>query len=874
MGGESGAKTEAAVDASSSPLAATRPSASPQGYRLPGSTRPQSRNEPPSSSTSVRTSYTPSSPHSATERTGSTSPLTPFLSTPNEPLHSLMGIFPVTAQSADAGRQGPTALAGRSLSVLLYSRSESVESWLESDLRSGDKKEPLRVVLSTNATDGRSLSLAGIVRHSLMVDTGGSSPGVSLLAEEEPSTTSPSRGMSLTSQTEPSSTIAPHSASPESGTVEPTSGTCGPRPATCFARYAPDSPSSRTSPDSYPHQTGLDAAYAAGLIDGEGCIGIRTKRDTYFMVTVEITMAKKGLPVLRHIQSIFGGRLKLTVHATAKTAAAWKWHMSGVSAASFLPMVIPFLRLKREQALLALELTRMTAEASRHKNGDAIWTEEMRGAARLMKERMHVLNRLGPDPEDTNWFAHLAAGEWATPQITLMGTSEKFSDPWPNSGWMRSGRCSELTTLGLRTAASGSGSSPIYPTPSATPYGSSQNGINGVNGVNRRPSAGTPSLETMARHGNWPTPTSAPEAKNLGSNRTAGPNSLEECARNGSPRWPTPRAEDSESTGAHGGRIDTLTAALRTWPTPTVGDANSSGSRNVHGSLAHAGVSLTDAVRGDGGRGRWPTPSSRDHKDGDSQSCANVPINALLGRAVDHGAPVGLKLNPAWVCWLMGWPRGWDALEPMEKEAFDEWLGRTEASAAALRRGSVLDLREYATGAAPPQGPQPGEQRARKHRDSVPALPQGRAREGGGLGGWAGEASSVPDLWHLVSGGEDEAREGVLARVSEGDGAASGSEAVGRSSNGSPVHPVRGGVSEPNEIRDVQPFVREPSRLGAAPGWWAIDPGDTGEVPRTTLGVPDRRARLRAIGNGQVPACVVAAFLALARRVEPEATGG
>ena len=30
----------------------------------------------------------------------------------------------------------------------------------------------------------------------------------------------------------------------------------------------------------------------------------------------------------------------------------------------------------------------------------------------------------------------------------------------------------------------------------------------------------------------------------------------------------------------------------------------------------------------------WPTPTTRDHKDGDAQSCQNVPINALLGRAV------------------------------------------------------------------------------------------------------------------------------------------------------------------------------------------------------------------------------------------------
>ena len=28
----------------------------------------------------------------------------------------------------------------------------------------------------------------------------------------------------------------------------------------------------------------------------------------------------------------------------------------------------------------------------------------------------------------------------------------------------------------------------------------------------------------------------------------------------------------------------------------------------------------------------WPTPTTKDHKDGDEQSCKNVPVNALLGR--------------------------------------------------------------------------------------------------------------------------------------------------------------------------------------------------------------------------------------------------
>lgn len=82
----------------------------------------------------------------------------------------------------------------------------------------------------------------------------------------------------------------------------------------------------------------------------------------------------------------------------------------------------------------------------------------------------------------------------------------------------------------------------------------------------------------------------------------------------------------------------------------------------------------------------FPTPTSRDYKDGTAQSCRNVPVNGLLGRAVHmwptprrnagtgpsnapnrQGSPdlqstVGGKLNPTWVEWLMGFPLGWTDL--------------------------------------------------------------------------------------------------------------------------------------------------------------------------------------------------------------------
>lgn len=86
----------------------------------------------------------------------------------------------------------------------------------------------------------------------------------------------------------------------------------------------------------------------------------------------------------------------------------------------------------------------------------------------------------------------------------------------------------------------------------------------------------------------------------------------------------------------------------------------------------------------------WPTPTSRDYKDGSAKACQNVPVNGLLGRAVHqsrllttptasdavgtHGGgnsrslrtDAGGQLNPAWVEWLMGYPAGWTELKPSE----------------------------------------------------------------------------------------------------------------------------------------------------------------------------------------------------------------
>jgi hypothetical protein len=40
------------------------------------------------------------------------------------------------------------------------------------------------------------------------------------------------------------------------------------------------------------------------------------------------------------------------------------------------------------------------------------------------------------------------------------------------------------------------------------------------------------------------------------------------------------------------------------------------------------------------------------------------------------GQQIGGTLNPTWVEWLMGWPIGWTALEPLAMDGYQQWLSK------------------------------------------------------------------------------------------------------------------------------------------------------------------------------------------------------
>jgi hypothetical protein len=112
-------------------------------------------------------------------------------------------------------------------------------------------------------------------------------------------------------------------------------------------------------------------AWAAGFLDGEGCIHIRSAIDrryadgtrgttgatyTTWALFVQISQSGEDVPAsLMRLQNCYGG----CIHGGRRPAGArkpvWIWVVSAAKAERFLNAVVPYLTEKREQAEIALE---------------------------------------------------------------------------------------------------------------------------------------------------------------------------------------------------------------------------------------------------------------------------------------------------------------------------------------------------------------------------------------------------------------------------------------------------------------------------------------------------------------------------------------
>lgn len=105
-------------------------------------------------------------------------------------------------------------------------------------------------------------------------------------------------------------------------------------------------------------------AWCAGIIDGEGCIRIhkrkpgaksqpRQKSNIYYL-DLKVKMVHK--PAIEILHSFFRcGDVHSEQPGKSNKRIAWRWNVFRRDAASVLKKVLPFLVVKRKEALLAIE---------------------------------------------------------------------------------------------------------------------------------------------------------------------------------------------------------------------------------------------------------------------------------------------------------------------------------------------------------------------------------------------------------------------------------------------------------------------------------------------------------------------------------------
>lgn len=275
---------------------------------------------------------------------------------------------------------------------------------------------------------------------------------------------------------------------------------------------------------------------------------------------------------------------------------------------------------------------------------------------------------------------------WTKPKASSTNARPPESwENWPTAGGMRSGCIfARPTSVQITSVSDGSvlrGETWHTPTTMA------------AKGVEYQRSNGKEIAILSGQAQNWPTPAAQDDNKSPEAYKRM---RMEKLGRKGAAAdtisslqvrvqvWSTPNvpnggrsvsAEVVASRGKteNGKRQVGLESEVRHWATPQAHDAVGGKTPEQIAAMrarGHGVSNLNEMTE------NWATPTARDHKDG-ATSLENVSVHGLLGRQVlttslhpVHSTPDGRelspidrtlrrRLNPAFTCWLMGWPIWW-----------------------------------------------------------------------------------------------------------------------------------------------------------------------------------------------------------------------
>ena len=138
-------------------------------------------------------------------------------------------------------------------------------------------------------------------------------------------------------------------------------------------------------------------AYAAVIIDGEGCICLShqsTKKNRLgYSIVLRVQVSNTSEWLCNWLQFQFGGSVGTLEEATTRHKKCYQWYIAARKAYAFLGEITPYLRIKRPQAELALEFQRRRPPPRKGAKESELALDE---ADRLLMSRY---NHRGPSAE-------------------------------------------------------------------------------------------------------------------------------------------------------------------------------------------------------------------------------------------------------------------------------------------------------------------------------------------------------------------------------------------------------------------------------------------------------------------------------------------
>jgi len=132
-----------------------------------------------------------------------------------------------------------------------------------------------------------------------------------------------------------------------------------------------------------------DLAYIAGIVDGEGYIGIQSdgKKAKHGKqnLRLRVTVTNTSEWLCQYLKFSFGGG-KITLRTRSPNhRPCWQWQLEYQKAADFLRLILPYLHLKKPQAELAIKFQEAKGRSTRALDDKKRAVEE---AQRILMQNM------------------------------------------------------------------------------------------------------------------------------------------------------------------------------------------------------------------------------------------------------------------------------------------------------------------------------------------------------------------------------------------------------------------------------------------------------------------------------------------------------